>query len=266
MKNQFYLPILSSLVFLFASCSQAQTDSNLKEQSADQIADVEVNPIAQVVKYVEPVDFHIVMGSRFWPISKSDLAKFTEVKDFIGEEEMERQTTVQATSLIVIENEKQTDTRYSGESEMLTDEQIEVLRNAEYGDHFCLKTFFEPRSDKEEAEGYNIYNPHFTIAPETSASYALGEEMIYDYLKAIIKDELDGVSEKDLSPGKFNFIINADGYLQSIEQNGSCGIKTLDEKLKEALNKLPGKWIPAKNAEGENVSQQLVLSYGLIGC
>ena len=130
----------------------------------------------------------------------------------------------------------------------------------------CLKTFFEPRSDKEEAEGYNIYNPHFTIAPETSASYALGEEMIYDYLKAVIKDDLDGVSEKDLSPGKFNFIINADGYLQSVEQNGSCGIKTLDEKLKKALSNLPGKWIPAKNAKGENVSQQLVLSYGLIGC
>ena len=105
MKNQFYLPILSSLVLLFASCSQAQTDSNLKEHSADHIADVEVTPIAEVVKYVEPADFYIGMGSRFWPISKSELSKFTDVKDFIGEEEMERQTTVEATALIVIENE-----------------------------------------------------------------------------------------------------------------------------------------------------------------
>ena len=262
MKIRFCLPAFSCLAGLIASCSNAQTNSYSKNDRVE----AEVFSITQAVEHVEPVEFYLEIGSRFWPISKSEMVNFTEVKDFIGEEEFNRQTRVEATSLVAVENEKQTDIRYSGDSEKLTDEQMEVLRNAEYGQHYCLKTFFEPRSAKEEAEGCNIYNPHFTVAPETGASYPLGEEMIYDYLKAMIKDELDGVSEKDLSPGMFNFIINADGYLQSVEQNGSCGIKALDGRLKEAISNLPAKWVPAQNSKGEHVSQELVLYYGLRGC
>ena len=37
-------------------------------------------------------------------------------------------------------------------------------------------------------------------------------------------------------------------------------------KIIKILNEVPGTWIPAKNSKGEKVDQELVVSFGLMGC
>ena len=34
----------------------------------------------------------------------------------------------------------------------------------------------------------------------------------------------------------------------------------------ELIYKIPGTWQPAENAKGEKIDQELVLSFGLMGC
>jgi len=266
MKYPFFLIILICNGIGFSSCSErfsrvnsATTTSNFEEKTA-------VPSIAQVVNYAEPIEFYFGLGSRFTPISKEEIVRYTEVKNFLGEEEFKRQTQVEATALIVIQNEKQTDIRYSGDSELLSKEQLSALRNATYGSNFCLKTFFVPRSDEQKDRGYHIYNPHFTISPHKRAEFALGDQAIFDYLRAAIKEDLTDYSENDLSPAMLYFTISEYGALESYRLEGSCGAEILDQKIMDALIALPNKWSPAENENGERLTQELVLSYGLMGC
>ena len=39
-----------------------------------------------------------------------------------------------------------------------------------------------------------------------------------------------------------------------------------DNKMIELITKTPGLWIPAENSRGEKVDQELVLSFGMVGC
>ena len=39
-----------------------------------------------------------------------------------------------------------------------------------------------------------------------------------------------------------------------------------DKKMIELITNLPGKWAPAENQKGEKVDQELVISFGLMGC
>ena len=51
-----------------------------------------------------------------------------------------------------------------------------------------------------------------------------------------------------------------------VELEESSGYPAIDKTMIELLTNAPGKWKPAKNAKGEKVDQQLVFSFGEVGC
>ncbi|MEX0272801.1 MAG: energy transducer TonB, partial [Flavobacteriaceae bacterium] len=67
-------------------------------------------------------------------------------------------------------------------------------------------------------------------------------------------------------PAKLFFTVTAKGSLENIRLDRSSGYPSIDEKMLELLPQVPGKWIPAQNRNGENVAQELVVSFGLLGC
>ena len=46
----------------------------------------------------------------------------------------------------------------------------------------------------------------------------------------------------------------------------SSGYDSIDERMVGLITDLPGKWKPAENLKGQKVDEQLVFSFGLIGC
>ena len=46
----------------------------------------------------------------------------------------------------------------------------------------------------------------------------------------------------------------------------SSGNVTIDKAMLSLIQSAPGKWIPAENEKGENVDQELVITFGVGGC
>jgi len=46
----------------------------------------------------------------------------------------------------------------------------------------------------------------------------------------------------------------------------TSGYDSFDESMIALITSLQGEWTPAKNAKGENISQELILFYGTAGC
>jgi len=65
---------------------------------------------------------------------------------------------------------------------------------------------------------------------------------------------------------KLYFTINTDGEVSNIYQDDDCGFDKIDRAMLELLKNLPGKWVTAENAACQKMEQELVISYGLVGC
>ena len=62
---------------------------------------------------------------------------------------------------------------------------------------------------------------------------------------------------------KIAFTITENGTITNVNLDRTTGYPQLDFELKQLIKNVPGKWIPAKNQEGKNVEQELVMSFGL---
>ena len=110
------------------------------------------------------------------------------------------------------------------------------------------------------------WTPHLTIVPEKQAKYEGGEKAVIRYLRENTSEVTDQIDEKKLKPAKMYFTVTKDGVVTDFNLLRTSGYPELDEKIKELINALPGKWTPAENATGEKVNQELVLSFGNMGC
>ncbi|NND50902.1 MAG: hypothetical protein HKN54_00765 [Flavobacteriaceae bacterium] len=57
-----------------------------------------------------------------------------------------------------------------------------------------------------------------------------------------------------------------DGTISDARIQSTSGYIEVDNKLIELILKTTGAWVPAKNSEGEHVDQELVVTFGNMGC
>jgi hypothetical protein len=262
MKNRMLTILSLGLMVVFNAC--ITTIANESDRSST-IPCSEIETEVATIE-PEPIDFTFGIGPRFGPITKSTLTGYTDAEDFLGEIEMERNGKVDSTQLVLIVDDRPTDLRYNGYQRQLTEEQKEILRMASVGSSFHLTTYFEPISKLAEEKGYHIFYPHFTIVPETQATYVFGFDAVCDYLKETVKDDIQNLKEEDLTSAMLSFRVGTSGQVEHPRLMRSCGFSSIDEKLMKAILSIPGSWIPAKNERGESVSQELVFFYGRTGC
>ncbi|MGB6035264.1 MAG: hypothetical protein WBG42_03275, partial [Cryomorphaceae bacterium] len=188
------------------------------------------------------------------------------VSDFIDQNEMDQMDGVRSTTLIILENDRQTDLRSSGKSQNLTPEQLEMIHSIDYSSNFLLRTVFNTKDAQAESRGENIYYPHMTVVPEQQAAYSGGKNLLLDYLREKNEKTTSTVDAKKLQSAKLYFTVTKEGIVSKIRLDKSCGYPKIDQDMMELVVNLPGQWIPAEDEKGEKVDQVLVISFGVVGC
>ena len=61
-------------------------------------------------------------------------------------------------------------------------------------------------------------------------------------------------------------MITTDGTVSDVILESTSGYDSIDDKMIELIKSMPGKWNAATDSQGEKVEQELVYSFGLVGC
>ncbi|WP_460218865.1 energy transducer TonB [Psychroserpens sp. MEBiC05023] len=211
-------------------------------------------------------DFIYDIGPRFSGIKKSKINTITSIEAFLDDEIMLEIAKVKSTSITLIENEEMSSHRAKGQSKMLTDAQINLLRNSTYSTNFVMRVDYEEKPKTNGHQTDNYRTPHLTIVPEYEAIYSHGKAALKSFLKESCQSVLINVDPEQLKPAKLYFTVNKEGNIEEVSLDRASGYPEVDKKMIELIKNTPGTWQPAKNDKGEPVDQKLVVSFGLMGC
>jgi hypothetical protein len=215
---------------------------------------------------LEETDFFYDFGTRFRGVKKSTLEHATSINDFLYYDDLDKVLTYYTVSVIIIKNDEQTDIRETGKSDILTAGQIALLRSSEYSTNFVVRAEFQEKNKNFGIPKDNYFTPHLTIVPEKQAAYLPGRDALLNYFKESNKAKTVHLDKNKLQPAKLYFTVTKKGAIARIRLDRSCGYPDIDKNMIKLIAKAPGKWIPAENEKGEKVDQELVISFGLIGC
>ncbi len=211
-------------------------------------------------------DYIYDVGTRFGPIKKGDLNKVTSFAELIDDDDAKRILTYKFVEVIVIENDKETNTREAGNSGQLTSAQLKLLRTSDYSTSLkIIADVTQKNSQTGELEN-SYWTPHLTIVPEKQAVYVKGKDVLMEFLRENSKESWVNVVEEKLQPARLYFTVTKNGTIENVALDSSSNFPEVDQRMIELIKQIPGKWQAAENAKGEKVDQELVLSFGLMGC
>jgi hypothetical protein len=211
-------------------------------------------------------DFFYDFGTRFRPITKGRLDHASSFSDFVSEDEANEVDKYESVTVILIENDKQTDTRATTEGGELSKKQLEMLQSADYSTNFLVEAMYMRKVEGVNHAYLSTMTPYLTIVPEKQAGYEFGREGLLNYLKDANSENIVNLDESKLQPAKLYFTITKDGNISNVTLDRTSGYDHIDKTMIKLMSNTPGRWIPAENAEGEKVDQTLVVSFGMVGC
>ena len=150
--------------------------------------------------------------------------------------------------------------------ENLNNEQKAILQKLGYGQSFSVtgNIKMQRAHDKTIIADTLVY--YISILPHQVAEYTPGNDSLISYLKSNSKQVINLATKDKLKPGKIDFNITKQGEVSSVKLTDSSGFDSIDKKMLELIQNLPGRWNSAKNIRDENVAQKLTFFYGAIGC
>lgn len=108
---------------------------------------------------------------------------------------------------------------------------------------------------------------YMTLVPEIQATYSEGKIGLVNYLEKESLKEVQKIKDtKQLEPGQIKFTIGTTGEIKNYKLIHTCGFKAVDMQMLSLINNMPGKWTPAKDANGNTVEQTFVYFFGIEGC
>lgn len=257
------LVTLGLVAFGIMNLSSSESDQEETRMNA-LIAD-NIDYINRVNKLSEP-DFFYDLGPRFGAIKKGDVDTASSIIDFISVEETERVISYKSVSVVIIKNDKQTDIRETGNNAELTEKQIKLLQSLGYSSNFLIRADYHGKNSNTGALEDSYFSPHLTIVPARQATYTGGKEALIKYLEANNKENTTNLDQDKLQPAKLYFTISKKGVISNVRIDRSSGYDAIDKAMIDLLANAPGTWEPAENAKGEKVDQELVISFGMVGC
>lgn len=211
-------------------------------------------------------DFIYDIGPRFSAIKKRQLNTVRSINDFLSREQIQRIVSFKSASIIIFKNEKRSDISESGNTNELTIAQLNLLQSFDYSTNFVISAEYQQKNKETGVLEDSYSTPHLTIVPEKQAKYLPGKDILMEYLKENSKEARANVDPDELQPAKLFFTVTQEGTIENIRLDRSSGYPIVDKTMIELISKAPGDWEPAENAKGEKVNQELVVSFGLMGC
>ena len=213
-------------------------------------------------------DFIYDVGPRFSPIKKSDLDALRSFNDIIGQEHANRIVEYKWVTVVLIIDDKESNVREFGTSDVLTEAQLKLLHSFDYSTNLMIAADYQGKNKETGALEDTHWTPYLTIVPETQAEYSEGKDALKEYLKEHSKASRDiaNVDPEKLQPAKLYFTITKKGTIENVKLDRTSNYPLVDEAMIELIKNTPGTWKPAENLKGEKVDQELVVSFGLMGC
>jgi len=257
------LSVLSLTAFGFIGWDDTKTNQ-LKT-----IINEDVASNSQVIENINKkvfTDFIYDVGPRFSGIKKGDLNNAKSFSDFIGDEHAQRIVSYKSLSTIILEDDRQTDLRVTRNSGDLTAAQLEFLKSLDYSTNILIWADYTEKNKETGELEESHWTPYLTIVPEKQASYQPGKDALIQYLKESSEDVRINVEAEKLQPAKLYFTVTKKGTIANVKLDRTSNYPAVDSKMVELITNAPGNWEPAENSKGEKVDQELVVSFGLMGC
>ena len=213
-------------------------------------------------------DFIYDVGTRFAPIKKSTLQKATSVNAFFEKDRMKSIVKIKSVNIKIIENDKPTEISDIGYSSTLTNEQVKLLKGFNYSTNFSVGMAYTKKIEGIGVLVDNYHSPYLTVVPHKQATYSLGKDALKKHLRdnSLNARAEANVEAEKLKPAKLYFTVTKDGTIENVNLDRSSNYPLVDKTMIELIKNTGKNWIPAENEKGEKVAQELVVSFGLIGC
>ena len=213
-------------------------------------------------------DFMYDVGTRFSPIKKADLDTIRSFNDIIGQEHAERIIEYKSVTVYLMQDGKKTNTKESGTTAIFNAKQLKMLQDFDYSTNLIIWADYQGKHVETGEIEDASWTPYLTIVPEKQAVYQDGKEALMTFLKetgkaAVAKANVDAIK---LQPAKLFFTVTKNGSVEKVKLDRSSNYPEIDNFMIELIQKTPRNWIPAENSNDEKVDQELVISFGLIGC
>lgn len=241
------------------------TEADLAEVSSNERTVTE-NQIERKVNDNISADFQYDIGTRFNSITKDELGNARSFSDFIADEHSERIVSFKSLSVTILKDSELTDVEETTNSGIFSIEQINILRSVNYSTNILIKAEYTEKSYLTGDLEDSTWTPHLTIVPDKQAVYEYGNDALLYYLKENSKAKTYIVQKDKLKPAKLYFTITKNGTVSNAKIVRTSGYPTIDKMMIELINKTSGIWQVAENSKGEKVDQELVFSFGSMGC
>ena len=86
------------------------------------------------------------------------------------------------------------------------------------------------------------------------------------WIRRQCSDLTNRIENGKLEFGQLKFTVTAEGKVVDPALFSSCGYAEIDERVKQVVTELPGKWTPASTIGGNTISQDFFLFFGKMGC
>ncbi len=213
------------------------------------------------------VDFFYDVASRYMTtFTKEDLNKVKSMSDFLPKEQIESIVSFRSVSITFLDNDYKSIVKEAGNSEIFNVAQIKLLRSADYSTDILIRAEYQEKNKETGELEYSYTTPHITIVPEKEAEYINGKDVLIKYLKENSKVQTAIVKQDKLQPGKVRFTVTRKGTISNVKLFATSGYPSIDKTMVELITKTTGDWESATNSKGEIVDQELVFSFGIIGC
>lgn len=261
----FGFAIITLSLSVFGCSGSNETTSEVNQNSC---CKKETSPKVNLVNMTNMIPqpkFVYEIGSRFYAtITKSDLQKATEIIDLVPKEGTEGIVSFKDVRIKVLSS---TDDIFElGNSNTLNLHQRDLLNTLDYTDDFVI----EATSKHEGLNGEKFNNRNFiyyvSVVPTYQAEYIGGKKLLLNYLRENSKEMVMDLDEDDIDAGKLRFTIGKNGTVKEVHLMSTSGFVKVDKKMVKLIQNLPKKWNPAKNSNGNLMEQELIFSFGMVGC
>jgi hypothetical protein len=224
----------------------------------------QVLPKAENAPSANP-DFYYGVGTRFLKtVTRQDLRQAKAIPDLFTPDEISgihafRNVKIQLLGDGAKKIALGDDTQFSAA-------QLNLIKEADYFNDFSLES-----DAKKTVSLYGETVPYdfvyyISIVPEVQANYVNGNAALLDYLKTNSQAETANTSKYKLQGGKIRFTVNVQGLIEQVRLESTSGYAEVDAKMLMLIKNLPGTWEAATNAKGEKMNQELIFSFGTMGC
>ena len=247
---------------------------NRNDTKTNEMETLESNDVAMTTEAKEKTtkriftDFIYDVGPRFNHIKKSDLDKVKSFDDFIEDEFAQRIVEYKSVSVIIMKGDKKSDIREDGKGGDLIESQLKFMQSLDYSTNFTVWADLKEKNKETGKFEHTHWTPYLTIVPEKQADYIEGADAIKTFLKDNSKAarESANVDPEKFKPAKLYFTVTKTGTIENVRLDRSCNYPLVDKAMIELISSTTGKWMPAESLNGEKVDQELVVSFGLMGC